>query len=459
MKGLSNPTKKMRIKLRPMFVVLLGFLAVLLVGAFVVAMPISNTDGKWLDFNLAIFRSMNGICGTGLVVKSTALSLTVFGQVVLLLLIQFGGLGFMTIATLIYIIIRKKITLKDRIALQEALGQDEIKGVVLLVRNIIIMTGIVELAGAILLAPFFCMRNGAIGLWQALFNSVSAFCNAGFDIMDTPENQYTSLMGYNTNYGVMLIIGLIAILGALGFPVVNDILKCKFRAKRYKFHTKVVLVMTAILMIGGSISLFISEFDSAAFANLNIGEKIANSIFQAISASSTVGFSAVDQTKLSTTGKTISCILMFIGASPCSTGGGIKTTTFAALVLMGVAGLRGKEEIVVGMHSITIKNGLRAVSVVLVAAVLILGGVLTISAANPSIPVGHILFDTITAFTTSGLSTGITTLIEPTVNIPSLYVLELVMFIGRLGPLSIGLMFVKQDRTGLKFPPANLMIG
>lgn len=450
---------KKRIRMRPMIIVLLGFIAVMLLGAFILALPISNTDGKWLNFNIAMFWSINGICGTGLVVKSTALSLTMFGQVVLLLLIQFGGLGFMTIATLIYLLIRKKITLKDRLVLQEALGQDEIKGIVRLVQNIIIMTVVVELTGAALLAPFFCAENGAIGLWQALFNSVSAFCNAGFDVMDTPQSMYASLTGYNHSYGVLLIISFLAILGALGFPVVNDVLKCRFRASRYKFHTKVVLVMTAILMGGGSLFLFASEFNSTAFADLNIGEKIANSIFQAVSASSTVGFAAINQTHLSTTGKVITCVLMFIGASPCSTGGGIKTTTFAALILMGIAGLRSKDEIVIGMHSITVKNGLRAISVTMIAGALIICGVLSISVANPTISVGSILFDTITAFTTSGLSTGITTLVSPTINIPSLYILDVVMFVGRLGPLSVGLMFAKQDRSGLKFPPANLMIG
>ncbi|MDE7164532.1 MAG: Trk family potassium uptake protein [Clostridiales bacterium] len=452
-----NTKTKRRFRMRPMIIVLLGFLVVMFVGALLLALPISNTNGKWLNFPDAVFWAMNGVCGTGLVVSSTALSFTGFGQAILLLLIQFGGLGFMTIATLVFIIIRKKITLKDRIAIQEALGQDEIKGIVRLVRNIIIMTLVIELVGAALLTPFFCAQNGAIGVWQSLFNSVSAFCNAGFDVMGTPENPYASLIDYNHSYGILLIICVIAILGALGFPVINDILKCKFRWKRFRFHSKVVLIMTAVLMLGGTFFFLASEFNSAAYAGMNGGEKLLNSFFQSVTASSTAGFSSVDQTALSQSGKVFSCVLMFIGASPCSTGGGIKTTTFAVFMLMGIAGLRGKEEIVVGMHSISIKNGLKAVAVVMLATILIMCGVGIISATNGGVSIGHIFFDTVSAFTTAGLSMGIMN--NGALSVTGLFVLDIVMFIGRLGPLSLGLMIANQNKSGLKFPTSNIMIG
>ncbi|MCH5155747.1 MAG: Trk family potassium uptake protein [Clostridiales bacterium] len=454
---MDKTKNKKHFRIRPMIIVLLGFLAVMLAGAFLLSLPISNTNGKWLNFPDAAFWAMNGVCGTGLVVTSTALSFTGFGQAILLLLIQFGGLGFMTIATLVFIIIRKKITLKDRVAIQEALGQDEIKGIVRLVRNIIIMTLVIEVVGAALLTPFFCIPNGAIGVWQALFNSVSAFCNAGFDVMGTPENPYASLIDYNHSYGILLIICVIAILGAFGFPVINDILKSKFHWKRYRFHTKVVLIMTASLMTFGALFFLTSEFNSAAYAGLNGGEKLLNSIFQSVTASSTAGFSAVDQTALSQTGKVFSCVLMFIGASPCSTGGGIKTTTFAVLLLMGIAGLRGKEEISVGMHSISIKNGLKAVAVVMLALILILCGACIISATMSDVPIGDIFFDTISAFTTAGLSMG--TMNNNAMSVTGLFVLDIVMFIGRLGPLSLGLMIANQNKSGLKFPTSNIMIG
>ncbi|MDE6201311.1 MAG: Trk family potassium uptake protein [Clostridiales bacterium] len=452
---MEKTKNKKHFRMRPMIIVLLGFLVVMLVGAFFLALPVSNTDGKWMRFTHAVFWAMNGVCGTGLVVTPTSLTFTGFGQAVLLLLIQFGGLGFMTMATFVFIIIRKKITLKDRVAIQEALGQDQMKGVVRLVRNIMIMTFVIEIAGAAMLTPFFCIRNGAIGVWQSLFTSVSAFCNAGFDIFGRVGNEYGSLSDYNGNYGIITIVALIAILGSFGFPVIDDILKCKFRFKRYRLHTKVVLVVSLSIMTFGTFYFLASEFNSAAMAGMNGGEKLLNSMFQSVTASSTAGYATVDQTKLSPSGMLLSAIIMFIGSSPCSTGGGIKTTTFAVIVLMSWSGLRGKEDIEIGMHSISIKNGLKAVAVMLLGAALILCGVAIIGATDGISPVGYMLYDTVSAFTTTGLSMGIV----PSLSDAALYVLAVVMFIGRLGPLSLGLMISNQKKSGLKFPTSNIMIG
>ncbi|MBD5132708.1 MAG: hypothetical protein HDT28_09035 [Clostridiales bacterium] len=449
----KNMKKKFR--MRPMIVVFLGFLVVMLVGAFLLALPISNTDGKWMSFTHAVFWAMNGVCGTGLVVSSTALSFTVFGQVILFLLIQFGGLGFMTMATFLFIIIRKRITLKDRIAIQEALGQDQMKGVVRLVLKIMIITGIIELAGTIMLIPFFCVRNGGVGVWQAMFTSVSAFCNAGFDILGTEANPYGSLIDYNGNIGILLIVALIAILGSFGFPVIDDILKCKFRYKKYRFHTKAVIIVSLSIMAFGTLYFFASEFNSAATAGMNGGEKLLNSLFQAVTASSTAGYSSLDQTKLSSAGMVMSMIIMFIGSSPCSTGGGIKTTTFLVILLMARAGFTGKDEIVIGKHSISIKAGLRALSILVLATALIALSVIIIGATDPDLATGYILYDTISSFTTTGLSMGIV----PSLSNAALYVFAVVMFIGRLGPLSIVLMFTKNDNAHIKYPSSNIMIG
>lgn len=443
----------------PMLFVLLGFLAVMLVGAFLLALPISNTDGKWMSFIHAVFWATNGVCGTGLVIKSTALSLTGFGQAILFLLVQFGGLGFMTFATFVFILIRKRITLKDRIAISEALGQEHIKGVVRLVRNIAFMTGIIELAGALLLLPFFVVKNGAYGVWQALFNSVSAFCNAGFDVMGTESNPFGSLCDYNGNAGILLIISALSILGAFGFPVINDVLKKRFRWRRYRFHTKLVLISTLIIMTFGTLFFLVSEFNSAAFDGMNGGEKLLNSLFQSVMASSTAGFSSIDQNALSSSGKVFTCILMFIGASPCSTGGGIKTTTFAVLLLMGISGLSGKSELVMFKRSINLKTGLRAVAVAFIATVCIFVGAMIITATDTA-PLGNNFFESVTAFSTTGLSMGTTTVASAyTYSSSALTVLAVIMTIGRLGPLSIGMIFVKPDNSSIKYPSTNIMIG
>ncbi len=435
-------------------IVLIGFVLIILVGAFFLCLPISNKDGNWLNFVDSLFTSASAVCVTGLIVRPTALSFSGFGQAVLLLLIQAGGLGFMTLATLVFIIIRKRITLKDRIAIQEALGQDHIKGVVRLVRNIAIMTGIIELSGAVLLLPFMCVKNGAIGIWQSLFLSVSAFCNAGFDILGTPDMPYASLIQFKSNPFVLLIIGALIILGGLGFSVITDILACKFRFRRYSMHTKVVLVVTAILLVFGTFFFLGSEFNSAAFDGMNGGEKFLNSIFQSITAR-TAGFNTVDQSVLSSPGKVMTCVLMVIGASPGGTGGGIKTSTFAVIVLMGIAGLQGKDEIVINMRTIKTKTGLRAVAVMFIAFIFILLGTLIISLIDGELDGGDVLYEVISAFGTVGLSTGITPLFSP----PSKIFLILLMLVGRLGALSIGMIFAKHENSSLKFPPANIMIG
>ncbi len=232
-------------------------------------------------------------------------------------------------------------------------------------------------------------------------------------------------------------------------------LKCKFRYKRYRFHTKAVLIVSLSIMTFGTFFFLASEFNSQATASMNGGEKFLNSMFQSVTASTTAGYSSLDQTKLSASGMVMSAIMMFIGSSPCSTGGGIKTTTFAVLILMGWSGLHGKDEIVVGKNSISFKTGLRAVAVLMLGSALIFVGVMIISATDGISPVGYLLYDTISAFTTTGLSMGIV----PTLSDGALYVLGIVMFIGRLGPLSIGLMFTKQENTGIKYPYANIMIG
>lgn len=463
---MENKKRRKRIKIPPSLTVLLGFLVVMFVGAFFLSLPISNTDGEWMSFTHAVYWATNGVCGTGLTVSPTALSFTGFGQAVLLILIQFGGLGFMTFATFIFIVIGKRITVKDRIAIQESLGLDEMRGVVRLVRNIAIMTGVIELVGALLLIPFFCARNGAIGIWQAVFDSVSAFCNAGFDVNGTPSNPYGSLTDYRGNYGILSIISLLSILGAFGFPVVNDAIKNRFHWKKYQLHTKIVVIVQLSLMLFGTFFFLGSEFNSTATVGMNGGEKLLNGMFQSVMASSTAGFSALNQADMTSTGRIFTCVLMLIGASPCSTGGGIKTSTFAILIIMAACGLRGKDEITIARNTISAKTGLRAVTVVMLTASVLLAAVLTMSATDPGISqaignpnvandAGVYFFECITAFTTTGLSVGA----APFLSYGALYVQAVIMLIGRIGPMSVGMIFVKTDKTNIKYPNANIMVG
>ena len=437
-----------------MLVVLLGFLIVMLVGAFLLALPISNTGGKWMKFPDAAFTASSAVCVTGLIVRPTAVAFSPFGQAVLIILIQIGGLGIMTLATLVFIILGKRITLKDRLAIQEALGQDHIKGIVRLVRNIAVMTGIIELAGILLLIPVFCYKNGAIGIWQAVFTSISAFCNAGFDIMGTVDSPYASLTDFKTNPFVLLVISALIIFGGLGFTVIREIKDKRFKYGRFSMHTKIVLIMSLILIVFGTLFFLGSEFNSPALYGLNGGQKLINCFFQSVTAR-TAGFNAVDQNLLSGSGKTFTCILMFIGASPGGTGGGIKTTTFAVIILAAFAGICGKDEIVVAKNAIKTKTLYRAFAITVFAALLVLICVLAISATDGSVPSGYIVFDVVSAFGTVGLSMGIC----PALTTLAKFLLMLVMFIGRLGPLSIGMIFARRDRAKVKYPSGNIMIG
>ena len=241
--------------------------------------------------------------------------------------------------------------------------------------------------------------------------------------------------------------------------MINDILRNKFRFKRYRLHTKLVLLITPILMLSGTFFFLASEWNADATAGMNGGQKLLNSLFQSVMASSTAGFSSLDQTKLSPAGVIYTCILMFIGSSPGGTGGGIKTTTFALLFWMAVSGLRGKEEIIMFKHSINIKTGLRAIAVAALALIVVFTGALIISASDSYLLIKDVFFETLTAFTTTGLSMGSTTTLNPNISSTALYVLSVVMFIGRLGPLSVGMIFAKQDRSTLKYPASSLMIG
>lgn len=445
--------KKKRVTMRPIIIVMLGFLVIIAIGALFLSMPIANTDGKWLSFPHALFTATSAVCVTGLVVRPTAVAFSGFGQAMLLILIQAGGLGFMTLATLIFILIRKRITLKDRIAIQESLGQDHIKGVVRLVRNIAIMTLIIEATGALMLLPFFVVKNGGIGVWQAVFTSVSAFCNAGFDILGTAQAPYASLTPYSGNAGILLIVGLLITLGGLGFTVINDIIKCKFKWRRLLLQTKVVLIASLVLLLFGMFFFLGSEWKSDATLGMNGGQKLLNALFQSITAR-TAGFNSIDQTGMSSGGKILTCFLMFVGASPGGTGGGIKTTTFFVLILMGYSGLRGKDDIVLCKHSISLKSGMRAVAAVLIAVVLIFIGGLIVSMTD-NVSVGDAFFEVISAFGTVGLSLGATSSLP----IGALFVLMFLMFAGRLGALSMGMLFTKKEHSSLKYPPANLMIG
>ncbi len=445
--------------LKPAQLIVLSFLATILIGTLLLALPIANRDGHWLSFVDALFTATSAVCVTGLVVVPTALTFTGFGQAILLLLIQIGGLGLMTLSSLVMVLLGRKLTLKDRLALQEALNRDEMTGVVRLVKVILFTTLMIEGIGALLLMPVFVVNNGGIGVWQAVFTAISAFCNAGFDILGTASNPFGSLTAYTGNVVVTLTVMMLIFLGGIGFAVISDVLRCKFRIGKMQMHTKLVLLISIALVLVGFLFFVIAE-QHHSMDTLSGGSKILAALFQSITAR-TAGFNTVDIAKMHPASRVFMMMLMFVGASPGSTGGGIKTTTLALIVCMMISGLKSKDDIVIMKRNIRPKNAYKAIAVILLGFTLVMSltGILTIteSAALEAnvFTVENLMFEAFSAFGTVGLTTGVT----PLLTIGGRIAVMIVMFFGRVGPITISLMFISKETELIHYPEGSLMIG
>lgn len=441
----------------------LGFLAVILIGAFLLSLPISHNDGEWFGFTDSLFTATSCVCVTGLVVVDTAIEFTLFGQIVILLLIQIGGLGFMTLATVMFIVFGKKINLQSRIYMQESVSEDNLKGVVRLAQKIVIYTLAFEAMGAFVLSFQFAKDFGVgEGIFKAIFMSVSAFCNAGFDVLGANYGAFSSLAHYQNNPLVLLTLGVLIIMGGLGFAVITDIISRK-KSNRLRAHTKAVLLMTSILIVLGTVMFLGFEYNNPkTIGNMSFGNKLLNALFQAITPR-TAGFQVLNQADLTVSGATLTMVLMFIGASPASTGGGIKTTTFLIMIAYLWSNLRGEKELVLNKKQITTAQLKKAIAIIITAVLVIVGSVMVISIAegvngNKYAGFEEILFESISAFATVGLSMGIT----PTLSVVSKLMLCLVMLIGRTGPITMGFALVKKvnkTQVNIKYPNSDIMVG
>lgn len=441
----------------------LGFLAVILIGAFLLSLPISHNDGEWFGFTDSLFTATSCVCVTGLAVVDTAIEFTLFGQIVILLLIQIGGLGFMTLATVMFIVFGKKINLKSRIYMQESVSEDNLKGVVRLAQKIVIYTLAFEAMGAFVLSFQFAKDFGVgEGIFKAIFMSVSAFCNAGFDVLGANYGAFSSLAHYQNNPLVLLTLGMLIIMGGLGFAVITDIISRK-KSNRLRAHTKAVLLMTSNLIVLGTVMFLGFEYNNPkTIGNMSFGNKLLNALFQAITPR-TAGFQVLNQADLTVSGATLTMVLMFIGASPASTGGGIKTTTFLIMIAYLWSNLRGEKDLVLNKKQITTAQLKKSVAIITTAVLVIVGSVMVISIAegvngNNYAGFEGILFESISAFATVGLSMGIT----PTLSVVSKLMLCLVMLIGRTGPITMGFALVKKvnkTQVNIKYPNSDIMVG
>lgn len=441
-----------------------GFLSIIFLGGVLLYLPVSNNGP--IAFMDALFTSVSAVCVTGLVTITPASQFTLFGKIILLLLIQIGGLGVIACAVLFFFLLRRKITVRERVVLEETYGTGRLGGIVRTVRRVIMGTLFVEGCGAALYAFQFVPEYGFLrGIWYSVFHAVSAFCNAGIDILG--EN---SLAGYVVNPAVNLTTILLIILSGIGFTVWFDVIENVKRLihrevpgrwwfTRLRLHSKLAIIVTLILILSGTVFIFFFEFHNPdTIGNMSVGQKAMASLFQSVT-TRTAGFYTFSQGALHEETKLFCAILMFIGGSPGGTAGGVKTTTFAMLFLSCLTFIRGGSDTECMGRKISVANFRTGFCVVMVAFTAFIAGTLAILFVEPdSIPMINVIYETASAVGTVGLTADLT----PHLHRISQVILMVMMYIGRLGPLTLVLTFAGKSHPRDKIrslPNEQIMVG
>lgn len=423
-------------------IIILGFAGVILFGSILLTLPFSTRDGHGALFSDALFTATSAVCVTGLVVQDTATYWSTFGQAVIIALIQIGGMGVVTVAIAISSFSGKQISLKQRSTMQEAISAHKVGGIVRLTGFIIKMTIIFELLGAVIMAPTFCKEFGVLkGIWYAVFHSISAFCNAGFDLMGA-KTPYSSLTYFVDNPVINFVIMSLIIIGGIGFMTWDDIKVNKHHVRKYRMQSKVILITTVLLISLPALYFFLFEFGDKP-----MGERIWSSLFQSVTPR-TAGFNTADLTLISETGTAITIMLMLIGGSPGSTAGGMKTTTLAVLFSTAISVFRRREHTHFfgrRVNDDTIRN---AATILMMYVILFLTGGFLISRIE-SLPLLTCLYETASAIGTVGLTLGIT----PDLGIASQIILIVLMYIGRVGGLTLIFSALSGNQGNTARPP------
>lgn len=450
--------RKTRQGIRPIRVLPLGFFCIILIGALLLMLPISTKDGTSMPFLNALFTATSASCVTGLVVVDTGTYFSLFGQIVILILIQLGGLGFMTMATILFSLTGRRISLHDRMTMAEGLGENRLQGIVRLSRAAILVTAIFELIGTALLSIRFIPTYGmARGLWYALFHSISAFCNAGFDLI----GGYNSFTGYSADPYILFVLMTLIVCGGLGFSVLLNIRRER-RFRRMRLHTKIVLTGTAILIVFGTLCFMLIEYDNpATIGNMPFFQKLLNSLFQSVTLR-TAGFNTIDQFSLRDASKGVSVLLMLIGAGPAGTAGGLKITTIFTLVLAVRAYIRGRFDTVVFGRTIPLEQVRRSLTLFFFGLMFVVGMTIVVSTVEQHQAAGALgimnqLFEATSAFCTVGVSSGVTAASSTL----SRVLIICMMFIGRVGLLTVAMSLVEGGvkETVLHYPTEDILIG
>jgi trk system potassium uptake protein TrkH len=434
----------------------LGFLALILLGTVLLALPIAAKSGQSIGLFDSLFTSTSAVCVTGLVVVDTGTTFSLFGQIVLIVLIQVGGLGFMVFATMLMVMLGRKISIRGRMLIRESMNASSLSDLGSLTRLYLLLSLAIELIGTITLCFRFVPLYGwKHGTWMALFHSVSAFCNAGFDLF----GNYASLTAFSGDLLVLLTVASLIILGGLGFSVILETARNRQGFRNLSLHTRIVLMTTLVLLLAGTVFYWIVERTNAeTLAGCSEGEKILNAFFQSVTMR-TAGFNSFDLSGFRDGSKLFSSLLMIIGASPASTGGGIKTTTIATLTLLMLSVVRGESEVNVARRRLSDDISRRALTVSVLFLTTLLTGTLIISLIeNGRFPLEDILFEASSAMGTVGVSAIGT----PNLSSASRAVLLPMMFLGRVGPLTLAVAVAKRQggiRTASKYPEEKIMIG
>ena len=431
---------------------MLSFLAMILLGTLLLMLPISAKSGKMTPFTDALFTATTATCVTGLVVVPTFSHWSVFGQVVILILIQIGGLGVITVMSGFMIALQKRIGLGNRLLIQDAFNLNSLSGIVKFVKKVILGTFIIEGVGALLYMTVFIPKYGAVGIWYAIFNSISAFCNAGIDILGAD-----SLAPFIKNPVINFTTAALIIIGGIGYIVWWDVLRIiKERPKKpflsLSLQSKIAIVSSLFLLFAGTVLVLILEFNNPdTIGGLNFPEKLQASFFQSVT-TRTAGFFTIPQENFRESTSIVSLILMFIGGSPVGTAGGVKTVTVIILIASAISAIRNKDQTVLFNRSITKSSLAKALGVVFMAISIIAVSSVLLSALTPEAEAINILYETVSATSTVGLTRGVT----PILSTAGKYIVALAMYLGRIGPISLAIAFnLKSTGKNLISHPAE----
>ena len=429
--------------------IIMGFAGVILLGTVLLMLPFSSAEKVITPFHEALFTATSAVCVTGLVVKDTGSYWSLAGQTIILALIQTGGLGVVTVAASVSLLSGKKISLMQRSTMQDAISAPKVGGIVRLTRFILRGTFLIEAAGTVLLLPVFMGDYGKKGIWMSVFHSISAFCNAGFDILGTDSSMFPSLTGYSGNILINLVIMLLIITGGIGFLTWDDIYTNKLNFKRYRMQSKIILMTTACLILFPTVFFYICDL-----TNLPMGKRLLAATFQSVT-TRTAGFNTINISEMSEASKAVMILLMLIGGSPGSTAGGMKTTTFSVLILNAIATFRSQENAGAFGRRLeyhVIKN---AATIAMLYFALFFGGGIAISVYE-GLPLLDCLYEAASAVGTVGLTLGIT----PELHVFSQVVLIILMYLGRVGGLTlIYAVFSGRNKGNAKLPLEKITVG